>query len=181
MAIIELTLLSGEGGTVWWNYPGFELWKFVNLLFFIGAAIYLHHRFGRPLSQALTQRRESIKRELQKAQKERDTALAKLVDIEARFERLDSEISSIRDRSKAEAEAERHRIEELTSTEMAKLRQQAQREIEGASKIATQDLRRFAARASLSLAEEVIRREIRPDDDKRLINLNVEELGRTSS
>jgi F0F1-type ATP synthase membrane subunit b/b' len=181
MAIIELTWLSVEGGTVWWNYPGFELWKFVNLLVFVGAAIYLHHRFGRPLSQALTLRRESIKRELQRAQEERDTALAKLADMEARFERLDSEISSIRDRSNAEAEAERHRIEELTSAEMAKLRQQAQREIEGASKIATQDLRRFAARASLSLAEEVIRREIRPDDDKRLINFNVEELGRTSS
>jgi F0F1-type ATP synthase membrane subunit b/b' len=101
--------------------------------------------------------------------------------MEARFERLDSEISSIRDRSKAEAEAERRRIEESTSAEMAKLRQQAQREIEGASKIATQELRRFAARASLSLAEEVIRREIRPEDDKRLINMNVEEFGRTSS
>ena len=181
MAIIKLTWLSLEGGTVWWNYPGFELWKFVNLLVFVGAAIYLHHRFGRPLSQALTLRRESIKRELQRAQEERDTAFAKLADMEARFERLDSEISSIRDRSKAEAEAERRRIEESTSAEMAKLRQQAQREIEGASKIATQELRRFAVRASLSLAEEVIRREIRPEDDKRLINMNVEEFGRTSS
>ena len=178
---IEVAMLSVEGGAVWWNYPGFELWKFVNLLIFVAAAIYLHRRFGRPLSQALALRRESIKSELQRAEEERATAVAKLADIEARFDRLDSETSSIRDRSKAEAEAERHRIEQSTSAEMAKLRQQAQREIEGASKVATQELRRFAAHASVSLAEELIRREIRPDDEKRLIDLNVEEFGRTGS
>ena len=108
-------MLSVEGGAVWWNYPGFELWKFVNLLIFVAAAIYLHRRFGRPLSQALALRRESIKSELQRAEEERATAVAKLADIEARFDRLDSETSSIRDRSKAEAEAERHRIEQSTS------------------------------------------------------------------
>ena len=150
------------------------------LLIFVAAAIYLHHRFGRPVSEALKSRRESIKRELVRARAERDAALAKLAEVEARLERLDSEIVSIRDRAKAEAEAERDRIEGSTTVEMAKLRQQAQREIEVAAKIATQELRRFAARESLSLAEEAIRREIRPEDDKRLISLNVEELGRAS-
>lgn len=181
MELIHITILSIEGGSVWWNYPGFELWKFVNLLVFVAAAFYLHHRFGRPLSQALKLRGESIKGELLRAREERDSALAKLAEVEARIERLDSEVSSIRDRSKAEAEAERQRIESSTAAEMAKLRQKAQREIEVAAKIATQELRQFAARESLSLAEEAIRREIRPEDDKRLISLNVEELGRSSS
>ncbi len=165
---------------VWWNYPGFELWKFVNLLVFLVAALYLHHRFGKPLSRALKSRRESIKGELLRARKERDRALAKLAEVEARLERLDNEISTIRDRSKAEADAERERIERSTKLEMAKLRQQAQGEIEMAAKLATQELRRFAAHESLSLAEEAIRRDIRPEDDKRIISLNVEELGRVS-
>jgi len=181
MELAEVTILSIESGTAWWNYPGFELWKFVNLLVFVAGAIYLHNRFGSKVSKALKSRRESIKRELLKAREERDEALAKLAEVEARLERLDSEISTIRERSKAEADAERERMERSTNVEMAKLRQQAQREIEVAAKVATQELRRFAARESLSLAEEAIRRDIRPEDDKRLISLNVEELGRTSS
>lgn len=178
--MIEVTILSIEGGSAWWNYPGFELWKFANLLVFVAAAIYLHHRFGKPVSQSLKVRRESIRRELLRAREGREEALAKLAEVEARLERLASEISVIRDRSLAEAEAERERIERSTNVEMAKLRQQAQREIEVATKIATQELRRFAAHQSLSLAEEAIRRDIRPEDDKRLISLNVEELGRAS-
>ena len=177
--MITVTLLSIEDGSVWWNYPGFELWKFVNLLVFVAAGIFLHQRFGKPLSEALRSRREAIKRELLKAQHERDQALAKLAEVEARLERLDSEVSTIRDRSKAEADAERARIERATEAEMAKLRQQAQKEIEVAAKAASQELRRFAAQQSLSLAEETIRREIRPEDDSRLIDLNLEELGRT--
>lgn len=177
--MITVTLLSIEGGSVWWNYPGFELWKFVNLLVFVAAAIFLHQRFGKPLSEALRSRREAIKRELVKAQHERDQALAKLAEVEARLERLDSEVSTIRDRSKAEADAERARIERSTEAEMAKLRQQAQKEIEVAAKAASQELRRFAAQQSLSLAEETIRRDIRPEDDSRLIELNLEQLGRT--
>lgn len=181
MEFIKITILSVEGSAVWWNYPGFELWKFVNLFVFVVAGIYLHHRFGRPLSKALRLRQESIKRELVTARQERDAAVAKLAEVEARFERLDREISSIKDRSTAEAEGERHRIEQSTHAEMGKLRQQAQREIALASRMATQELRRFAAKESLALAEDIIRRDIRPEDDKRLISLNVEELGRSSS
>lgn len=180
MESIQFTILSIEGGSAWWNYPGFELWKFVNLLVFVAGVIYLHQRFGKPMSQALRLRQQSIKRELLEAQQERDGALAKLAEVEARLERLEGEISTIRDQSLAEAGAERERIERATNVEMAKLRQQAQREIELAAKIATQELRRFAAYQSLSLAEEAIRRDIRPEDDKRLISLNLEELGRAS-
>ena len=60
---------------------------------------------------------------------------------------------------------------------MVKVRQQAQREIENAGKAARHELRRFTAEQSVRLAEEMIRRELRPDDDTRLINRNIDELG----
>ena len=25
----------------WWDYPGFELWKFINLAIFVGALVYI--------------------------------------------------------------------------------------------------------------------------------------------
>jgi F0F1-type ATP synthase membrane subunit b/b' len=60
---------------------------------------------------------------------------------------------------------------------MRKLREQAQREIESAGKVARQELRRQAAEESVRLAEEMIRRDIRPEDEARLIGEYVEELG----
>jgi F0F1-type ATP synthase membrane subunit b/b' len=38
-------------------------------------------------------------------------------------------------------------------------------------------LRRYAAEQSVHLAEEIVRREMRPEDDARLIANNIEELG----
>jgi F0F1-type ATP synthase membrane subunit b/b' len=163
----------------WWNYPGLELWKFVNLFVFIACALYLHRRFGRPIREALRARSEGIKRELIRAQEERDQALAKLAEVEARFQRLDSEVAKVKERAWAEAEAERERIKSATELEIAKMRDQAKREVESLGKAARQELRQFAAQESLRLAEEILAKEIGPEDDARLTTLSVNELGRT--
>lgn len=172
-----LLLLAEEAShaSPWWDYPGLELWKFVNLFLFAAAAIYF---LKRPVSEGLRSRREAIRKELLKAREERDLALAQLAEVHARLERLDSEVALIQEHSKSEARSERERITKETEQEIQKLREQAQREIIGASKVAKHDLRLFAAQQSVLLAEEIIRRDIKPEDDARLINLNVEQLGR---
>jgi F-type H+-transporting ATPase subunit b len=163
----------------WVNYPGLELWKFVNLLIFLLCALYLHKRFGRPIREALRSRGEGIKRELAKAREDRDVALAKLVEVESRLESLDAEIARIDEKAQAEAEAEKQRINLATQQEVAKIREQAKREIENVGKAARLELRRFAASESVRLAEEILKREIGPDDEARLTKLNVQELGRS--
>jgi F0F1-type ATP synthase membrane subunit b/b' len=166
---------SENGAQPWWDYPGLEVWKFFNLFVFLATMVYV---LKRPLTGAFRSRREAIRRELIRAQEERDRALAKLADVQSRFERLDAEVADIKEQSVSEARAERERIARATESEMLKLRDQALREIASASKIAKHDLRVFAAQQSMKLAEELIRREIRPEDDMRLIDMNVEQLGR---
>ncbi|HEY6229799.1 MAG TPA: ATP synthase F0 subunit B [Pyrinomonadaceae bacterium] len=161
----------------WVNYPGLELWKFVNLLIFILCALYLHRRFGRPIREALRSRSEGIKRELEAARLDRDQALAKLAEAEALFSNLDAELKRIKENAAAEAEAERRRMELATQQEVAKIREQARREIESAGKIARHDLRRFAAAESVRLAEDILKKEMRDDDDTMLTNRNVQQLG----
>ena len=160
----------------WWDYPGFELWKFVNLFVFAGALIYILTRKVK-LGEAFKTRRETIKQELARAQKERDAAIAKLKEVEERLARLDSEVAAIQEQSKREAAEERERIAKSTEGEITKLGQQAQREIESAGKAAKHELRRYAAQTSVQSAEEIIRREMKPEDDARLIQRNVQELG----
>jgi F0F1-type ATP synthase membrane subunit b/b' len=168
-------LALAEGDTVWWNYPGVELWKFFNLLVFILVAIFF---LRRRLSDGLKGRRDRIREELRRAEQERDRALAKLQEIETRLAGFDTEVAAIRKQAEAEALAERERLSQETARELAKLRESSQREIESAGKIARQQLREFAARQSLKLAEEAIKREIRAEDDARLISSSVEQLGR---
>lgn len=165
----------------WWNYPSLELWKFVNLFVFIVGALYLHRRFGQPVREGLRARRDRIKRELEKARAERDLAYAKLAEVEARFEKLEFEVANIREKTKAEAEAESRRLQAATEQELARIRENAKRELESAGKLAKQELRKFAAQESVRIAEEILSREIKPEDDARLTTLNLQELGRPSS
>jgi F-type H+-transporting ATPase subunit b len=162
--------------TPWWDYPGFEVWKFVNLAIFVGALVFILLRKAK-LGEAFRARSESIKAELEKARSERDAAIAKLKEVEARLAGLDSQIASIKERSQIEAVEERERIAQSTEAEIAKLTEQGQREIENAGKTAKKDLRRFTSEQSVRLAEEMIKRDIRPEDDVRLIARNIDEMG----
>jgi F-type H+-transporting ATPase subunit b len=173
---IVLVIFAGDSYQ-WWNYPGFEFWKFLNLFVFITVLLLIHKRAGSFVREALRARRERIKAELEKAREERDKAVALFADVEARFQKLDSEVAAIKERSTAEAQAEKLRMEAATEEELRKIRENARREIESAGKAAQQQLRRFAAQESVRLAEDILTREIKPEDDARLTKMNLKELG----
>lgn len=160
----------------WWDYPGFELWKFINLAVFVIMLVVIMRKFVR-LPERFKDRKETIRRELVRAQQERDAAIAKLKEIEERLAHLDNDVAAVKEKSRAEAAEERERIARSTETEIAKLSEQAQREIESAGKTARHELRRYTAEQSVRLAEEMIRRDMKPEDDARLIGRNIGELG----
>src|SRR6267154_6138444 len=110
----------------WLNYPGLELWKFLNLAIFVGVAIFI---LRRRLATALEARRETIRQELLKAKQEHDEAEARLAEAEALLARLDSDVAALREQARREAELERERIKIATEAELQKLRLQAQREV----------------------------------------------------
>ncbi len=169
-------VFAAAEGTRWWDYPGFELWKFINLAIFIPVFVWFLNRFL-GVRGNLRERKDLIRRDLVRAQQERDAAVAKLKEVEERLARLDIEVAEIQENSKREAAEERERIARSTETEIARLSEQAQREIESAGKIAKHELRRYTAEQSVRLAEEMIRREMKPEDDARLIDSNIRELG----
>ncbi len=148
--------------------------KLVNLLLFIGVAVYL---LRRPVSEAFRERQGSIRDELMRAEEEKAAALAQLQEVEGRLARLGTEVEAIRAQAQKEAAEERARIERATEEEMRKVREQARRKIESAAKAARAELRTFTAEQSVQLAEEMIRRDIRPEDDAYLAREYVEELG----
>jgi F-type H+-transporting ATPase subunit b len=158
----------------WYNVPGFESWKFLNLGIFILILFYL---LKTPLSSAFKAKREQIRAELIKAQQERDAALKKLEDIEGRLAMLDSEVAAIKEKSRADAEAEKVRVAAQTETDIAKIREQAQNEINRAGQQAKRELRRFSAEESIRLAEEMLRRQVGADTDNKLVKAGIDKLG----
>ena len=172
-----LYTVAAEGSTPWWDYPGFELWKFLNLAVFLVAAWYLHRVLGRPISEALRTRKETIKRELARAREERDSALKQLEKVETRLQGLQNEVAAIRQKARAEAQAESERMRVETEAELTRLRLNAQREIEMAGKAAVTELRKFAAELSVKRAEELIRSDINTEDELRLVRAGTRSLG----
>src|SRR5438067_1404600 len=95
LSTIILLLAQAENAVAhpWYNYPGFEAWKFINLFLFVGALILL---LRRPIGQSMRARRESIRKELMRAQEERNAALAKLEEVNARLAKLEEETTTLR-------------------------------------------------------------------------------------
>ncbi len=162
----------------WFNYPGLELWKFLNLAIFTAAGIYV---LRRPISQALLARRAAIEQELVTAQTERERALALVAEADARLSRLDNDVRAVHEQARKEAESERQRLAASTERELEKLKQQATREMETADKLARKELRQFLAKRSVELARESVRSQMRPEDDTLLIKESIGELRRTTA
>src|ERR1044072_279894 len=168
-------LLLAEG-IEWYNYPGLELWKFFNLALFTAAGIYV---LRKPINQALLARREAIQQELVNAKQERDKAMANVAEADSLLSRLDQDVHTVQEQAQAEAASEKKRIAASTAHEIEKLKQQAQREMENANKLARKELRQFLAEKSVQMARESIRTQMRPQDDTALIRGNIGELRRT--
>jgi F-type H+-transporting ATPase subunit b len=145
----------------------------VNLLIFLAVLFFI---LRKPLTKAMQERREGIKEELKRAKAEKEEAEKRLREIETRLSRLDEEVAQIKATAEQEAKAEYERLLKQADEDAQRIKMMAEREIEGASKAAHMQLKEFAAAKSVELAENIIRKEIRPEDDARLIKEFAKEL-----
>ena len=169
-----ITLALAEG-TSWLNYPGLEVWKFVNLAIFVAFGIYL---LRRRISEALATRGETIKQELIEAQQTKARALEKVAEADSLLSRLDADVRAVHEHSRHEAESERQRLAAAAAREIEKLKQQGEREVDTAAKVARKSLRQFLAKKSIEFARRKVSTQIRPEDDRQLIENSIGELRR---
>jgi F-type H+-transporting ATPase subunit b len=172
-----LLFLIPEWFETYFNYPGLEVWKFLNLAIFTCVGIFV---LRKPISQALATRRGAIQQELITAQQEREQAQARLLEADNMLSRLNDDVRTVENQAREEAKSEKQRIATSTEREIEKLKQQANREIETAGKLARKQLRQFLAEKSVQLARESIRTQMRPEDDAALIRESIGELRRTT-
>jgi len=159
----------------WVNYPGLELWKFADLAIFVTVGIMV---LRKPLANALTARREAIRTEIARAEKERAKAAEQLAEAQALLAHVNADVEAARKQALEEVTQERQRQTEAAESEIARLKTQADREIELTRKAARRSLEQFLANRSLQLAKQSVITQLRPEDDDRFIRERLDELRR---
>lgn len=179
--IYTFALLAGSGGggftefyNNWFNIPGFELWKFINLAIFVALLAYV---LKKPLGEAFKAKREQIRAELIKAEEEKQAALSRLTAIEAKLAQLETEKETILKSAKDEAAAEKKRLAEQTKADIERLRQQMESELARLTNQTRAGLRRFSAEETVRLAEQKLRAQIDDAANAKLVRGSISEIG----
>ena len=151
-------------------------WRVINLAVFLAVMIYIF-RYRLRIGKVFDDRAAGIARELEEARKEKEEAERRLIEIESRLQQVDQEAADMRARAEVEARQEAERIRQSAEADSEKIKQLARREIEGAMRAARAELKSYVAELSVGMAEERIRKNMRPEDDRKILTDYVRELG----
>lgn len=131
----------------------------------------------KPLTKFLADRSAGIAKSLAEAKAAHEAAAKVQEEYQARMRETQREIAAIREQGQREAAAERERLVQASRAEAERLVAQAKAEIEAEAKRAKASLREEAAGLALAAAERLLGRSVTGDDQKRLAEQYVRDLG----
>lgn len=169
---LAVPVFASEGGhgNYWKDY----LFQFINFIVLLAILI----KFIRPaLKGYLEKRHNQVKEELQRAKELSEAAEKAYAEAQQRLENLDAEIKKIREKMLAEVEQEKKKLLEEAERKAELMRAQAEQGLKDEINQLKKKLREEISLEALKLAEEIVKKSITRDDQKRLINLFVQQLG----
>ena len=161
-----------QGGII--NLNRTLLVQMVNFLILI---VLLQRFLYKPLTQFLATRADGIKRSLEEAKAAREAAAKAQQEYEARIAATRREAAALRESAVREVEEERQRLLKVSRDEAARLLTEAKTQIEQEVKRAKAELRAEVVGLSLGVAERLIGRSLTTEDDRRLAEQVVQEIG----
>lgn len=149
----------------------------VQMVNFLILIVLLHKFLYKPLTQFLATRADGIKRSLEEAKAAREAAAKAQQEYEARIAATRREAAALRESAVREVEEERQRLLKVSRDEAARLLTEAKAQIEQEVKRAKAELRAEVVGLSLGVAERLIGRSLTTEDDRRLAEQVVQEIG----
>ena len=146
-----------DGKTLAFQLINFAL--LVGILGFVG---------GRAINKALAARHEQMKRDLEEAHQARAAAEARLAQQERRLANLEKEIVGLRASVKDEALKEEQRLLAAAEEKARRIQDETKFLMDQQVKEAERRFREEVAGTAVRIAEEIVRRSVRPDDESRL-------------
>lgn len=124
----------------------------------------------KPLAAHLAARRAQVRKDLVEAAELKQTATARLAEIEAKLAGLPAELEALRTRGAEELEAERVRVRAAAEAERDRLIEQARKEIESQTRAARAQLRAHAASLAVDVAEARLKGTLTPAEQAALVD-----------
>ena len=129
------------------------LWTVFNLIiFFVLMRLFLF----KPIKKAIEGRRAMLDGQFKQAEDTVNEANEKLADYEERIKNVDLEAQGIISDARGKAKVEYNRILEKANDDVAKLKQDARRQIEQETENARRDVKEEIARLAMETAEKVV-------------------------
>jgi len=138
----------------------------------------LGYGIAKTLPPIFRARNEEIQKGITEAQALKQDADKRAAAVDARIRTLGSEIEKLRAESKGEMQHEGERIRQETTRQIARMEAQVQQEIESASKLARRELKSYAAKLALDLAEQRVRTRLDANAENALVNGFLQDLQR---
>jgi F-type H+-transporting ATPase subunit b len=142
------------------------VWRWANFAILAIGAGYL---LGKHLPAFFKSRTTEIQKDITEAQQQKLAAEKRAAEMDARLKSLGADIEKFRSESKIEMEQEGARIREETAHQIEKFQRQAEQEIESKGNLASKELREYAAKLALDLAEQRIRTRLDQSTEAGLI------------
>jgi F-type H+-transporting ATPase subunit b len=152
----------------------FDLSIYTFVVFLILLAVLYKFAWG-PIAKALEQREETILRQLEEARLASEKAAQQLKQYEARLAEATDEARQIVSHARKDAEVAKDQIVAEARDAAGKERDRAVADITIAKNHALDEIAQKSVQTAISLASNIIRREVRPQDHEALISEAVKE------
>lgn len=154
------------------------IFKWINFFLVFGGGGYFAVK---PFRRWVAGQRQAIQDQIAAGQAEHRKAEKKLAGIEQRLASLEQEINALRQEAIEGAAAERERIEQAARREATRILATTKAEIDSTGRAARLELRAYAARLAVTLAEQRIRQQLTPQAHAALFEASLRELPASQS
>jgi len=155
-----------EGGLIK-NKPLDLLYRTINFGVLAFILIFL---LRKPVPKVLASRRQGIKDQLDDLERQKQEAERQLAEYKEKFARLDEEVEKIVAEYIRDGEAVKANIIEEAKAAAEKLQEQAKKNVAHEFQKAKQQLKAEMAEQAVAMAEELIKKYINDEDQKRIID-----------
>jgi F-type H+-transporting ATPase subunit b len=149
------------------------LFQIVNFLVLMGL-LYLF--LFKPIKRFLAQRSDSIRKAYEDIEASKAEAQSKLSEYTDLISQAEHKIQQMREEARIEALQSRNQTLQEAKEEAKRLIQEGKEEIDWAVKGAREELRKEVVLLTAALAEKVIKRSLKQEDQQRLIQESIESL-----
>lgn len=150
------------------------LWRVLN---FTGLVIILVMALKKPLSNALSGRRQAIVQQFEELDIQKTAAESKYKEYESKLASLDAEVKNIIDAAVAQGETEKKRIIEEANRAAGDIKRQAEMAVQYELAAAKRRLRAEVADQAVEMAEQLISKNLQESDQIRLVENYLEKVG----